>query len=63
LTISITGAKARDEITSVPNMEILLFVLLMVLLAAFAVTSQEVGVDSRDGFDDPHRSDYPVGIA
>jgi hypothetical protein len=44
-------------------MEILLFVLLMVLLAAFAVTSQEVGVDSRDGFDDPHRSDYPVGMA
>jgi hypothetical protein len=44
-------------------MELLLIAIAMVMLAAFAVTASELGVDSRDGSDDPHRPNYPVGIA
>ncbi len=44
-------------------MELLLIVLFMGLLAAFAITANELGVDSRDQSDDPHRPNYPVGIA
>jgi len=32
------------------------------LLGAFAALASEVGVDSRDLSDDPHRSMYPVSI-
>lgn len=44
-------------------MELLLISLVLVALAAFAVTATELGVDSRDLSDDPHRPVYPVGIA
>jgi uncharacterized protein (DUF1499 family) len=44
-------------------MELLLLALIAVILAAFAVTANELGVDSRDGSDDPHRPNYPVGLA
>ncbi|MDQ1324443.1 MAG: hypothetical protein QG587_1779 [Chloroflexota bacterium] len=44
-------------------MELLLIVLFMGLLAAFAISASELGVDSRDQSDDPHRPNYPVGIA
>jgi hypothetical protein len=43
-------------------MELLLIALVMGILAAFAITASELGVDSRDGSDDPHRPNYPVGI-
>ena len=52
-----------EQRTSVPHMELLLIVLLMGFLAAFAITANELGVDSRDQSDDPHRPNYPVGIA
>jgi len=32
------------------------------LLGAFAALASEVGVDSRELSDDPHRSMYPVSI-
>ena len=44
-------------------MELFFIVMIMGLLAAFAVTANELGVDSRDGSDDPHRPNYPVGIS
>ncbi len=44
-------------------MELLLIMLVMGLLGAFAITANELGVDSRDGSDDPHRPNYPVGLA
>lgn len=45
-------------------MEILIAaVLLIFLLGAFAALASEVGVDSRDLSDDPHRSMYPVSIS
>lgn len=44
-------------------MELLLIAMGMIILAAFATLSQEIGVDSRDLSDDPHRPAYPVGIA
>jgi hypothetical protein len=43
-------------------MELLLLALVMGLLAAFAITANELGVDSRDSSDDTHRPNYPVGI-
>lgn len=43
-------------------MELLFLAILALVLAAFAVIANEVGVDSRDGSDDPHRPSYPVGI-
>lgn len=42
-------------------MELLLIALAMGLLAAFAITANELGVDSRDFSDDP-RSNFPVGV-
>lgn len=44
-------------------MELLFAAIVMVMLAAFAVTASEFGVDSRDGSDDPRRPNYPVGLA
>ncbi len=44
-------------------MEFLLIAIMLVILAAFAVTANELGVDSREGFDDPHRPNSPVGLA
>jgi hypothetical protein len=44
-------------------MELLLLVLIAVVFAAFAATAIDFGVDSRDGSDDPHRPNYPVGLA
>jgi hypothetical protein len=42
-------------------MELLLIAIFMGLLAAFAVTANELGVDSRDGSDDPH-TNFPIGV-
>jgi nitrogen fixation-related uncharacterized protein len=41
-----------------------LIILLVVVaaLAVFAIAASKWGVDSRDGFADPHRPAYPVGI-
>ena len=44
-------------------MELLLIVLGMFILGAFATAASELGVDSREMSDDPHRSMYPVSIA
>ncbi|HEY3335161.1 MAG TPA: hypothetical protein VGK16_07970 [Candidatus Limnocylindrales bacterium] len=44
-------------------MELLIITIGMIVLAAFATLANEVGVDSRDLSDDPHRPAYPVGIA
>lgn len=44
-------------------MELLVISLFIVLLGAFAVGANEIGVDSRDGSDDPRRPSYPVGIS
>jgi hypothetical protein len=44
-------------------MELLLAAIALMMLAAFAVAASELGVDSRDGSDDPHRPNYPVGLA
>jgi hypothetical protein len=43
-------------------MELLLISLFTLVLGAIAVTANELGVDSRDASDDPHRSTYPIGI-
>ncbi len=32
------------------------------ILAVLALFATELGVDSRDNFEDPRRSTYPVGI-
>jgi len=34
--------------------------LVMVAFGVLAITANELGVDSRDESDDPHRSFYPV---
>jgi hypothetical protein len=44
-------------------MELLIIAIGMIVLAAFAILANGVGVDSRDLSDDPHRPSYPVGIA
>jgi hypothetical protein len=45
-------------------MEIMLIAVIAVfLLGAFSALATEVGVDSRDLSDDPHRSSYPVSIS
>lgn len=44
-------------------MELLSIAIIMLVLAAFALLASEVGVDSRDFSDDPHRSNYPVGLS
>jgi len=43
--------------------ELLIIAIIAVfLLGAFAALASEVGVDSRELSDDPHRSMYPVSI-
>jgi hypothetical protein len=44
-------------------MELLLILIAMFILGAFATAATELGVDSREMSDDPHRSTYPVSIA
>jgi hypothetical protein len=44
-------------------MELLAISLFIILLGVLAVSAAELGVDSRDGSDDSHRPNYPVGIA
>jgi hypothetical protein len=44
-------------------MELPLISLILIVLGAFAVTANELGVDSRELSDDPRRPSYPVGIA
>jgi len=44
-------------------MELFIISLITLGLAAFATLSNELGVDSRDESDDPHRPYYPVGIS
>jgi hypothetical protein len=44
-------------------MELFIITLGMIILAAFATLASEVGVDSRDLSDDPHRPAYPVSLA
>ena len=45
-------------------MELLLVAILTVfVLGAFSALASELGVDSRDLSDDPHRSRYPVSIS
>ena len=44
-------------------MDLLLIAIAIFILGAFAATASEVGVDSRDLSDDPHRSVYPVAIS
>ena len=44
-------------------MELFLLLMIAVVFAVFAAAASDVGVDSRDGSDDPHRPNYPVGIA
>ena len=44
-------------------MELLIIAIIAVfLLGAFDALASEVGVDSRELSDDPHRSMYPVSI-
>lgn len=45
-------------------MELLISAIITIfLLGAFAALASEVGVDSRDLSDDPHRSSYPVSLS
>ena len=45
-------------------MELLIIAVVAVfILGAFAALASEVGVDSRDLSDDPHRSTYPVSLS
>jgi hypothetical protein len=44
-------------------MEILFFSLIAMIFGILAVTASELGVDSRDLSDDPHRPAYPVVLA
>ena len=45
-------------------MELLIFAIIAIfLLGAFAALASEVGVDSRELSDDPHRSAYPVSLS
>ena len=43
-------------------MELFIIAIGMIILAAFATLANEVGVDSRDLSDDPHRPAYPVAL-
>jgi hypothetical protein len=40
-----------------------LLIVIILLLGTFAALATEVGVDSRDLSDDPHRSAYPVSLS
>jgi hypothetical protein len=42
---------------------LIIAVITIFLLGAFSALASEVGVDSRDISDDPHRSTYPVSIS
>jgi hypothetical protein len=53
----------RNGTESGPSMELLVIAMIVFLLAVFAVSASEYGVDSRDASDDPHRPSYPVGIS
>ena len=44
-------------------MEILFFAMIAIIFGILAVTASEVGVDSRDLSDDPHRPQYPVAMS
>lgn len=45
-------------------MELLVIAIIAIfLLAALDALASEVGVDSRDLSDDPHRSSYPVSMS
>jgi hypothetical protein len=44
-------------------MELLVIAIIMLVLAVVGTLAAEIGVDSRDFSDDPHRPSYPVGIA
>ncbi len=45
-------------------MELLILAIVAIfLLGAFDALASEVGVDSRDLSDDPHRSTYPVSLS
>jgi hypothetical protein len=43
-------------------MDFLVIALFVLVLGVLAVAANEFGVDSRDQFDDPRRSVYPVGL-
>jgi hypothetical protein len=44
--------------------ELLIFAVIAIfLLGAFDALASEVGVDSRELSDDPHRSSYPVSLS
>jgi hypothetical protein len=44
-------------------MDLLLITMFTGLLAVFALLVDELGVDSREFSDDPHRPSYPVTIS
>jgi hypothetical protein len=44
-------------------MEFLLLSLVMVAFGVLAITANELGVDSREESDDPHRPFYPVEMS
>lgn len=43
-------------------MELLSFLFVLAIVTVFATLSTTLGVDSREGSDDPRRPIYPVGI-
>ncbi len=43
-------------------MELFFLLLIAIVFGVLAVTASELGVDSRDLSDDPHRSVYPVAM-
>jgi hypothetical protein len=38
------------------------FLMLVIILAVFAILAERLGVDSRDDSADPRRSEYPIGL-
>jgi hypothetical protein len=42
---------------------LIISIIAVFLLGAFAALASEVGVDSRELSDDPHRSIYPVSLS
>jgi hypothetical protein len=43
--------------------ELILILLGVLVLSILAITSNDLGVDSREFSDDRHRQQYPVGLA
>lgn len=43
-------------------MDLLIVALIVLTIAALGAAALWIGVDSREGSDDPRRSSYPVGI-